>query len=58
MRGDQRRVAGVNAQLTSLARQGHKPGFAGKDGLFRADNIDVNGVHKIPNVKDVEKAGV
>ncbi|MPN48953.1 hypothetical protein SDC9_196566 [bioreactor metagenome] len=43
--GDQRCVAGINAQLARFAGQGDKARFTGEDGLFGTDHINVDGVH-------------
>ena len=43
--GDQRGVAGVDAQLASFAGQSDKARFTREDGLFGTDHINVDGVH-------------
>jgi hypothetical protein len=38
-------VARVNTQLTHLAGQSDEARFTGKNGFFRTDHVDVDGVH-------------
>ena len=47
--GNQRRMAREDAEFAGLTRQGNKPRLAGKDRLFCADHINVDGVHTFPN---------
>ncbi|MCY1380367.1 hypothetical protein D9M69_681810 [compost metagenome] len=54
--GDQRNVAGQNAQFTRFARQGHELGLAREDRLFGADHIDVDGAHRYSSLKGEWKA--
>ena len=47
---DQWGVARINTELARLAWQRHKSGFAGEDGLFRTDDIYVDGTHRISQI--------